>query len=181
MKGWTIARKFCIRQHSLVWSRVNLFLYYMFAFIYLFTLCESIYKTPDQTVYTHTYTVARLVSCKIRRNFSLSFPGRINENKIFLYDGWICICRSFIYRGPTLLSLPLAHRFRNWMYIFICNKLPNSCSCCYYCRLRSSSKGKSIFGASLSLFYQLAYLALIFEKERKLFFPFSGGGLTSVG
>ena len=113
MKGWTIARKFCIRQHSLVWSRVNLFLYYMFAFIYLFTLCESIYKTPDQTVYTHTYTVARLVSCKIRRNFSLSFPGRINENKIFLYDGWICICRSFIYRGPTLLSLPLAHRFRN--------------------------------------------------------------------
>ena len=37
------------------------------------------------------------------------------------------------------------------------------------------------FLAHLSLFYQLAYLALIFEKERKLFFPFSGGGLTSVG
>ena len=147
--------------------------YIMFAFIYLFTLCESIYKTPDQTVYTHTYTVARLVSCKIRRNFSLSFPGRINENKIFLYDGWICICRSFIYRGPTLLSLPLAHRFRNWMYIFICNKLPNSCSCCYYCRLRSSSKGKSIFGASLSLL-SISLSSVNFWKREETFFSLLG-------
>jgi hypothetical protein len=56
----------------------------------------------------------------------------------------------YIQRAQALLSL--AHRFRNWMYIFIYNKLPNSCSCSYYCRLmRSSSKGKSILGASLSL------------------------------